>query len=63
MDFDATKRFSDSLGVPFLETSAKNNYNVSQAFLTMVEAIKQSEEQNLSREKEDRERDHVEFKD
>jgi len=34
------KEFADSLGVPFLETSAKNATNVEQAFLTMAKQIK-----------------------
>eukprot|EP00092_Neocalanus_flemingeri_P027903 GFUD01030291.1.p1 GENE.GFUD01030291.1~~GFUD01030291.1.p1 ORF type:complete len:274 (-),score=61.17 GFUD01030291.1:270-1091(-) len=53
VEFDAAKTYSDSLGVPFLETSAKNNSNVNQAFLTMVESIKQSEEQSLARGREE----------
>uniref|UniRef100_A0A494BA38 small monomeric GTPase n=1 Tax=Mus musculus TaxID=10090 RepID=A0A494BA38_MOUSE len=32
--------FADSLGVPFLETSAKNATNVEQAFMTMAAEIK-----------------------
>ncbi|XP_065737397.1 ras-related protein Rab-1B isoform X2 [Phocoena phocoena] len=32
--------FADSLGIPFLETSAKNATNVEQAFLTMAAEIK-----------------------
>ncbi|TRY99280.1 hypothetical protein DNTS_022829 [Danionella cerebrum] len=32
--------FADSLGIPFLETSAKNATNVEQAFMTMAEEIK-----------------------
>ncbi|KXS22278.1 GTP-binding protein ypt1 [Gonapodya prolifera JEL478] len=34
------KEFADSLGIPFLETSAKNATNVEQAFLTMAKQIK-----------------------
>jgi Ras-related protein Rab-1A len=30
------QEFADSLGIPFLETSAKNATNVEQAFMTMV---------------------------
>ena len=33
--------FADSLGIPFLETSAKNATNVEQAFLTMAKQIKE----------------------
>lgn len=36
----AAKEFSDQLGIPFLETSAKNATNVEQAFLTMAKQIK-----------------------
>ncbi|KAJ0442944.1 putative small GTP-binding protein [Helianthus annuus] len=34
------QEFADELGVPFLETSAKDSVNVEQAFLTMAVAIK-----------------------
>jgi len=34
------KEFADSLGIEFLETSAKNATNVEQAFLTMASQIK-----------------------
>ena len=50
VDFDSGKRLADAIGAPFLETSAKNNSNVSQAFLTMVESIKQTVEQRVDRE-------------
>jgi Ras-related protein Rab-1A len=33
--------FADEIGIPFLETSAKNSSNVEQAFMTMSAAIKQ----------------------
>ena len=33
---DKAKAFATSLGVPFLETSAKNASNVEEAFLTMT---------------------------
>lgn len=36
-----TQEFADSLGIPFLETSAKNASNVEQAFLTMARQIKE----------------------
>jgi hypothetical protein len=36
----ASQEFADSLGIPFLETSAKNATNVEQAFLTMASEIK-----------------------
>lgn len=32
--------FADELGIPFLETSAKDSINVEQAFLTMAAEIK-----------------------
>ncbi|KAE8668373.1 Ras-related protein RABD1 [Hibiscus syriacus] len=35
------KAFADEIGIPFLETSAKDAINVEQAFLTMAGAIKQ----------------------
>ena len=34
------KEFADHLGIPFLETSAKNATNVEQAFMTMAAEIK-----------------------
>lgn len=34
------QEFADSLGIPFLETSAKNATNVEQAFMTMASEIK-----------------------
>ncbi|RXH67346.1 hypothetical protein DVH24_027466, partial [Malus domestica] len=37
---EASKAFADELGIPFLETSAKNSTNVEQAFMTMVTEIK-----------------------
>jgi len=41
---DKAKAFADSLGIPFLETSAKNASNVEEAFLTMTaELIKMRE--------------------
>lgn len=38
---DNKQEFADSLGIPFLETSAKNASNVEQAFLTMARQIKE----------------------
>lgn len=34
------QEFADQLGIPFLETSAKNATNVEQAFMTMAAEIK-----------------------
>ena len=34
------QEYAESLGVPFLETSAKNATNVEQAFMTMAAEIK-----------------------
>nr|KAF6281745.1 RAB1B, member RAS oncogene family [Pipistrellus kuhlii] len=40
VDSTTAKEFADSLGIPFLETSAKNATNVEQAFMTMAAEIK-----------------------
>jgi len=40
VDTNTAKEFAESLGIPFLETSAKNATNVEQAFLTMAGEIK-----------------------
>jgi len=40
VDTQAAKEFADSLGIPFLETSAKNSTNVEAAFVKMAEEIK-----------------------
>mmetsp|Transcript_30346 Transcript_30346/g.61096 ORF Transcript_30346/g.61096 Transcript_30346/m.61096 type:complete len:101 (-) Transcript_30346:149-451(-) len=40
VDYNAAKEFADQLGIPFLETSAKNSTNVEQAFITMAAEIK-----------------------
>merc|ERR1719350_680173 len=40
VSYDEAKELSDSLGVQFLETSAKNAHNVEQAFQTMAADIK-----------------------
>ena len=37
---DGIQAFADELGIPFLETSAKDSINVEQAFLTMAGEIK-----------------------
>lgn len=38
--YDQGKEFADSLGIEFIETSAKNATNVEKAFLTMSSQIK-----------------------
>jgi len=40
VDEATAKDFADSLGIPFLETSAKCSTNVEQAFITMATEIK-----------------------
>lgn len=35
----SAKEYADSLGIPFLETSAKNATNVEEAFLTMASEL------------------------
>lgn len=40
VDFSTAKEYADSIGIPFLETSAKNSTNVEQAFMTMASEIK-----------------------
>mmetsp|Transcript_19901 Transcript_19901/g.48387 ORF Transcript_19901/g.48387 Transcript_19901/m.48387 type:complete len:204 (+) Transcript_19901:50-661(+) len=41
VSFDEAKELADSLGIKFLETSAKNSHNVEQAFQVMAAEIKQ----------------------
>ena len=41
VDSAMAKEFADSLGIPFLETSAKNATNVEEAFIRMATDIKQ----------------------
>lgn len=38
--FLSKQEYADQLGIPFLETSAKNAMNVEQAFMTMAAEIK-----------------------
>lgn len=40
VDYASAKDYADQLGIPFLETSAKNATNVEQAFMTMAAEIK-----------------------
>lgn len=40
VDTQMGKALADELGIPFLETSAKDSINVEQAFLTMAGEIK-----------------------
>ncbi|KDD75851.1 Ras family protein [Helicosporidium sp. ATCC 50920] len=40
VNFDTAKAFADEIGVPYIETSAKNATNVEQAFMTMAAEIK-----------------------
>ena len=39
VDYNTAKEFADGLGIPFLETSAKNSTNVEDAFVTMANEI------------------------
>ena len=50
VSYETAKEFADSVGMEFLETSAKNSTNVEKAFLTMAGQIKQkmSSQPNLS---------------
>merc|ERR1712072_222464 len=41
VSYDEAKELADSVGVQFMETSAKNAHNVEQAFQTMAGEIKQ----------------------
>jgi len=41
VSFEAGKEFADSLGIEFVETSAKNATNVEKAFMAMSSQIKQ----------------------
>jgi Ras-related protein Rab-1A len=40
VDRGVAEEFANNLGIPFLETSAKNSTNVEQAFITMAAEIK-----------------------
>jgi len=41
VEYNEAKEFADSLGISFLETSAKSAHNVEEAFLTMTRQIKE----------------------
>lgn len=41
VSYDQAKEFADSLGIAFIETSAKNSTNVEKAFMTMASQIKE----------------------
>ncbi|XP_031391380.1 GTP-binding protein YPTM2 isoform X1 [Punica granatum] len=40
VSYETAKAFADEIGIPFMETSAKNSTNVEQAFMAMAAAIK-----------------------
>ncbi|XVF79748.1 hypothetical protein PTKIN_Ptkin15bG0014500 [Pterospermum kingtungense] len=40
VSYEAGKALADEVGIPFLETSAKNSTNVEQAFMAMAASIK-----------------------
>jgi Ras-related protein Rab-1A len=40
VDTNTAKEYADSLGIPFIETSAKNSTNIEKAFVMMAREIK-----------------------
>ncbi|KAJ6414941.1 hypothetical protein OIU84_003863 [Salix udensis] len=40
VSYETAKAFADEIGIPFMETSAKNAFNVEQAFMAMASDIK-----------------------
>ncbi|KAF5460127.1 hypothetical protein F2P56_020018, partial [Juglans regia] len=40
VSYETAKAFADEIGIPFMETSAKNSTNVEQAFMAMAAEIK-----------------------
>ncbi|EMS52256.1 GTP-binding protein YPTM2 [Triticum urartu] len=40
VSYETAKAFADEIGIPFMETSAKNALNVEQAFMAMAASIK-----------------------
>ncbi|GLU00367.1 hypothetical protein SLE2022_177440 [Rubroshorea leprosula] len=41
VSYETAKAFADEVGIPFMETSAKDSTNVEQAFMAMAAAIKE----------------------
>ncbi|XP_058191439.1 ras-related protein RABD2a-like [Rhododendron vialii] len=41
VSYETAKAFADEIGIPFMETSAKDSTNVEQAFMAMAAAIKE----------------------
>jgi len=54
VDINTAKEFAESLGIPFLETSAKNATNVEQAFILMATEIKNRMQQSAQAPAQDR---------
>mmetsp|Transcript_31097 Transcript_31097/g.41130 ORF Transcript_31097/g.41130 Transcript_31097/m.41130 type:complete len:208 (+) Transcript_31097:292-915(+) len=46
---ETAKEFAESLGIPFIETSAKDNLNVEQAFTTIAEQLMKQREASAAR--------------
>ena len=40
VSFDLAQQFADSLGIDFIETSAKSAVNIEKAFLTITQKLK-----------------------
>ncbi|EPY26771.1 hypothetical protein STCU_00687 [Strigomonas culicis] len=59
VDTQVAKEFADSLGIPFLETSAKNATNVEEAFIRMATTIKANIPQNTGAAANDKHRPDV----
>uniref|UniRef100_A0A6N2MGH9 Uncharacterized protein n=1 Tax=Salix viminalis TaxID=40686 RepID=A0A6N2MGH9_SALVM len=47
VSYETAKAFADEIGIPFMETSAKDATNVEQAFMAMAAEIKDSSEDSL----------------